>query len=79
VSQARASRNYWIGAACAVGAAVLFGTSWVAVGVALKGFSPFVLAGWRSVITVLLLLPLLYWLARRADPQPAEKVGSASG
>lgn len=76
-------RNYWIGAACAIGAAVLFGTSWVAVGVALKGFSPFVLAGWRSVITVLLMLPLLYWLARRAEAQPgptsAEGAGGRTG
>ena len=74
MSAARTDRNYWIGAACAIGAAVLFGTSWVAVGVALKGFSPFVLAGWRSVITVLLLLPLLYWLARRGDAQSAPAI-----
>jgi probable blue pigment (indigoidine) exporter len=67
MSEPRTDRNYWIGAASAIGAAVLFGTSWVAAGVALKGFSPFVLAGWRSVITVLLMLPLLYWLARRGD------------
>src|ERR671914_221890 len=73
---ARTDRNYWIGAACAIGAAVLFGTSWVAVGVALKGFSPFVLAGWRSVITVLLMLPLLYWLGRRADAPPAVATAS---
>jgi drug/metabolite transporter (DMT)-like permease len=67
MSRGAADRNYWIGAACAIGAAVLFGTSWVAVGVALEGFSPFVLAAWRSAITVVLMVPLLVWLARRGD------------
>ena len=70
MSESRTDRSYLIGAACAIGAAVFFGTSWVAVGVALKGFSPFVLAGWRSVITVLLLIPLIYWVGRRGEPQP---------
>lgn len=53
------SSGAWIGPAAAIGAAVLYGTSWVAAGIALKGFTPFTAALWRSVITVVILAPIL--------------------
>ena len=62
-----AATRAWIGPACAIGAAVLYGTSWVATGVALDGFSPFALAAWRSAVTVALLLPVIFWLTRPAS------------
>ncbi len=51
-----------IGPLSAIGAAVLYGTSWVATGIALSGFSPFGLAVARSIITVLLLIPVVAWV-----------------
>ena len=60
----------WIGPACAIGAAVLYGTSWVATGVALTGFTPFSLAAWRSPVTVALLLPIILWVTRPAANAP---------
>ena len=43
---------------------MLYGTSWVATGVALAGFSPFALAAWRSFVTVLVLIPVIAWVTR---------------
>ena len=62
-----------MGPACAIGAAVLYGTSWVATGLALHGFSPFALAAWRSLVTVIVLVPVIVWVTRpTADAnQPA--------
>src|SRR5688500_15758697 len=68
----------WIGPSCAVGAAVLYGTSWVATGVALDGFSPFAFALWRSLVTVAMLIPIVYWLTRRA-PSPEQERPARSG
>jgi drug/metabolite transporter (DMT)-like permease len=64
------SHRPWIGPAAAVGAAVLYGTSWVATGLALRGFTPFALAAWRSLVTVLILIPILWWVTR-ASPDAA--------
>lgn len=56
----------WIGPLAAVSTAVLYGTSWVAAGIALKGFTPFTAALWRSVVTVVVLAPVLVWLLLNA-------------
>ena len=49
----------WVGPLAALGAALLYGTSWLATGIALHGFTPFTVALWRSVVTVVVLAPLL--------------------
>jgi probable blue pigment (indigoidine) exporter len=68
--QHEARTRGWVGPACAIGAAVLYGTSWVATGLALHGFSPFALAAWRSLVTVIVLVPIIIWVTRpSADPQ----------
>src|SRR4051812_28386933 len=61
-----------IGPLCAIGAAVLYGTSWVATGIALAGFSPFGLAVARSIVTVALLIPVVAWVTRSESAPPSE-------
>ncbi|HEV3484906.1 MAG TPA: DMT family transporter, partial [Vicinamibacterales bacterium] len=73
-------RGTWIGPAAAMGAAILYGTSWVATGIALDGFSPFALAFWRSIVTVALLVPVIAWLTRRGrEPEASAARPARSG
>jgi probable blue pigment (indigoidine) exporter len=62
----------WVGPACAIGAAVLYGTSWVAAGMALEAFTPFAAAVWRALITIAVLLPVLVWLRGRPSAAVAK-------
>jgi drug/metabolite transporter (DMT)-like permease len=77
VTAADRRRHGWGGPAAAIGAAVLYGTSWVATGVALHGFSPFAVAAWRSLVTVLMLVPIILWLTRPNRAAPTLPTGTA--
>jgi probable blue pigment (indigoidine) exporter len=68
-----------IGALCAIGAAVLYGTSWVATGVALHGFSPLTSALLRGTLTALLLLPVVVLGSRSATVGRARGDADADG
>lgn len=56
---------------------MLYGTSWVATGVALHGFSPFALAAWRSLVTVVVLVPAILWLRRPSNAASTPPTGAA--
>lgn len=65
----------WLGPACAIATAVIYGTSWVAMGIALESFTPFVAAFWRSIVTVIVLAPLLVRGFDRSLPWTRPRVG----
>jgi drug/metabolite transporter (DMT)-like permease len=65
----------WLGPACAISTAVIYGTSWVAMGIALESFTPFVAAFWRSIVTVLVLAPLIVRGFDRSLPWTRPRVG----
>lgn len=48
-----------VGSLLAIAAALLWGTSWVATGVALRAFDPLAVAAWRGIGTTLLMALLL--------------------
>jgi probable blue pigment (indigoidine) exporter len=48
------------GTLAAISAALFYGTSWIATGVALQGFSPLSAALWRGFLTAVLLLPAVW-------------------
>src|SRR3954453_11921213 len=68
-----------IGPLSAIGAAVLFGPSWVATGIALAGFSPYGLAVVRSIVTIVILTPVVFQLTRREGRSEVEEPGTRSG
>src|SRR5688572_33417104 len=53
------------GELAAAAAAVLFGTAWVATGIALRAFTPAAAAFWRGALAALLLGTIVAILARR--------------
>jgi drug/metabolite transporter (DMT)-like permease len=55
-----------LGSALAILAAVLWGTSWVATGLALHSLSPMATAAWRGLFTAAVLLPVIVIPAVRA-------------
>ncbi|HUG49099.1 MAG TPA: DMT family transporter [Candidatus Limnocylindria bacterium] len=59
------------GSLLALGAALMWGTAWVATGVALREFSPEAVAAWRGAGSLLLVAGLLAARASRAAPLPA--------
>jgi drug/metabolite transporter (DMT)-like permease len=61
-----------VGATLAVGAAVLWGTSWVATGLALRAFDAMAAAAWRGLVTAAVLLPLVLIPALRAQRGPVQ-------
>src|SRR4051794_23734504 len=65
----------WVGPAFAISTAVIYGTSWVAMAIALQSFTPFVAAFWRSIVTVLVLAPLIVRGFDRSLPWTRARVG----
>ncbi len=65
----------WLGPACAIATAMIYGTSWVAMGIALESFTPFVAAFWRSIVTVLVLAPLILRGFDRSLPWSQGRIG----
>ncbi|MFM2106301.1 MAG: hypothetical protein RL338_1333, partial [Chloroflexota bacterium] len=59
-----------LGAALAAGAALLFGTSYIATSVALVSFSPAAIGGWRGAGAALLLALVAVVRARSRDRRP---------
>lgn len=53
-----------VGRLYAVGAALIWGTSWVAIRIALQGFPPFAVAAWRGIGAALFLVPFVLLLER---------------
>jgi drug/metabolite transporter (DMT)-like permease len=70
-----ASGPTWLGPACAISTAVIYGTSWVAMAIALDSFTPFVAAFWRSIVTVLVLAPLIVRGVDRSLPWTQARIG----
>jgi drug/metabolite transporter (DMT)-like permease len=56
----RRSSSSRAGRSAAAAAAILYGTSWVAAGIALVAFSPLSLGLWRALVTMVVLVPFLF-------------------
>ncbi|HEX5466062.1 MAG TPA: DMT family transporter [Candidatus Limnocylindrales bacterium] len=66
-----------LGVALTIAAALLWGTSWVATGFALRGFSPFAAAAWRGIgAAVLLALALRTGLLRTSGWRTGGEISS---
>jgi drug/metabolite transporter (DMT)-like permease len=66
------------GELAAAAAAVLFGTAWVATGIALRAFTPAAAAFWRGALAALLLGTIVAILARRGRIAPRGPIGRRS-
>jgi drug/metabolite transporter (DMT)-like permease len=54
---------------------MIYGTSWVAMGIALRGFTPFAVAFWRAIFTLVVLLPVIGRNIDRTLPWTRGRIG----